>query len=247
MLLEKDGCSCPASVDAATDQVVVALSPNAVLHFMCVFPRGATEGLKMVGEYFPWTSGSHFTYTQANHKSVLGIGSYAKAAGAHLHCLKREEVEEWLQLPGSEPPAPTSSAAAAAAAAQACGTCAVTAASAAAALATCPAVIARVCSAGVKDAGEERHYSSTWESDASHPGVSCSAVTDSSEFSSSINSEGIWGEGRLGGGMSEADSPTAAAAGGCGVRYHLVAYPAKDNYEGQLYPMKWIEQVGMRV
>lgn len=25
--------------------------------------------------------------------------------------------------------------------------------------------------------------------------------------------------------------------------FHLVAFPAKDNYEGQLYPLNWIEQV----
>lgn len=39
-----------------------------------------------------------------------------------------------------------------------------------------------------------------------------------------------------------------AAAGGsacCGacVTHHLVAYPAKDNYEGRVYPLDWIQQV----
>lgn len=49
----------------------------------------------MVGEFFPWsgvTSAggcSSYVYTQANHKSVLGIGAYAKRAGAELHCLGR--------------------------------------------------------------------------------------------------------------------------------------------------------------
>jgi hypothetical protein len=56
--------------------------------------------LKMVGECFPWTaanssssssssssSASSFVYTQANHKSVLGIGAYAKRAGEGL-CLE---------------------------------------------------------------------------------------------------------------------------------------------------------------
>jgi hypothetical protein len=41
---------------------------------------------------------------------------------------------------------------------------------------------------------------------------------------------------------------TAAGAGGssccgAGVTHHLVAYPAKDNYEGRIYPLDWIEQV----
>jgi hypothetical protein len=25
----------------------------------------------------------------------------------------------------------------------------------------------------------------------------------------------------------------------------LVAYPAKDNYEGRMYPLDWIQQVGL--
>lgn len=37
----------------------------------------------------------------------------------------------------------------------------------------------------------------------------------------------------LGGGNCTSQAPT----------FHLVAFPAKDNYEGQLYPLQWIEQV----
>lgn len=32
---------------------------------------------------------------------------------------------------------------------------------------------------------------------------------------------------------------------GAGVTHHLVAYPAKDNYEGRIYPLDWIEQVSL--
>jgi hypothetical protein len=28
------------------------------------------------------------------------------------------------------------------------------------------------------------------------------------------------------------------------VTFSLVAYPSKDNYEGRLYPLDWITQVG---
>jgi hypothetical protein len=28
------------------------------------------------------------------------------------------------------------------------------------------------------------------------------------------------------------------------VTYSLVAFPAKDNYEGRLYPLEWIQKVG---
>jgi hypothetical protein len=47
----------------------------------------------MVGECFPWSpassssSASSFVYTQANHKSVLGIGAYAKRAGEQLQLI----------------------------------------------------------------------------------------------------------------------------------------------------------------
>jgi hypothetical protein len=70
---------------------VLFITTVMVTHIM-LFCRGATEGLKMVGEFFPWTaasssssSASSFVYTQANHKSVLGIGAYAKRAGGLLY------------------------------------------------------------------------------------------------------------------------------------------------------------------
>lgn len=59
--------------------------------------RGATEGLKMVSEYFPWTPNSTFTYTQANHKSVLGMGTYAKRAGAQLQCFTEQQMKDWCK------------------------------------------------------------------------------------------------------------------------------------------------------
>jgi hypothetical protein len=51
---------------------------------------------------------------------------------------------------------------------------------------------------------------------------------------------------------AHAPAQPAAAAGcgggssccGVGVTHHLVAYPAKDNYEGRMYPLDWIQRVG---
>lgn len=44
-----------------------------------------------------------------------------------------------------------------------------------------------------------------------------------------------------------ADSSAAAAgskdAADGDVTYSLVAFPAKDNYEGRLYPLEWIKKV----
>lgn len=58
--------------------------------------RGATEALKMVSENFPWTPTSTFTYLQANHKSVLGMGTYAKRAGAKLKLVTEQDMQQWL-------------------------------------------------------------------------------------------------------------------------------------------------------
>jgi selenocysteine lyase/cysteine desulfurase len=41
-------------------------------------------------------------------------------------------------------------------------------------------------------------------------------------------------------GNSNANSNSSSADG---VTLHLVAYPVKDNYEGQLYPTDWVQQV----
>ncbi|GBF89223.1 molybdenum cofactor sulfurase [Raphidocelis subcapitata] len=44
-------------------------------------------------------SRSTFLYLQSNHKSVLGIGAYARAAGAALACVDERGVDEWLESP----------------------------------------------------------------------------------------------------------------------------------------------------
>jgi hypothetical protein len=119
--------------------------------------------MKIVSEYFPWSPGkthssgsssssSHFIYTQANHKSVLGMGAYAQQAGAELRRLSREQMQDWLDTPNS------------------CG---------------------------------------NTSSNGSSANGCCNGAN--------INSAGD-------------------------VTLHLVAYPVKDNYEGQLYPADWVQQ-----
>lgn len=44
--------------------------------YKCIFTSGATGGLKLVGEFFPWSEESQFMYTMENHNSVLGIREY---------------------------------------------------------------------------------------------------------------------------------------------------------------------------
>ncbi|WIA34679.1 hypothetical protein OEZ86_012993 [Tetradesmus obliquus] len=103
--------------------------------YTVIWTSGATQGLKMIGEYFPWTSGpswtcsravpaggvsdtsvgtaskcgrvaadaesaapqsSHFVYLRSNHKSVLGIGGYARERGVTLSCADEEGMVQWL-------------------------------------------------------------------------------------------------------------------------------------------------------
>uniref|UniRef100_A0A383VTC1 Aminotransferase class V domain-containing protein n=1 Tax=Tetradesmus obliquus TaxID=3088 RepID=A0A383VTC1_TETOB len=149
-------------VAAARRQVLAHFNADPQ-QYHCIFTRGATESMKMVSEFFPWSPGkassssssssSQFIYTQANHKSVLGMGAYAKQAGAELRCLSREQMQQWLDTPN----------------------------------------------------------------------------TNSSSSSS-------------GGCGDEATNNGNAAAAAESVTLHLVAYPVKDNYEGQLYPTDWVAQ-----
>lgn len=44
---------------------------------------------------------SSFVYLRANHKSVLGIGAYAKERGAAISCVDEAGVQNWLKSPAS--------------------------------------------------------------------------------------------------------------------------------------------------
>ncbi|KAH8581927.1 cysteine desulfurase selenocysteine lyase-like PLP dependent transferase superfamily [Cryptosporidium sp. chipmunk genotype I] len=61
-----------------------------------IFTGGATGGLKLVGEDFPWTKQSKFYYTRVNHNSVLGIREYAVSKGAEFQALSFHDVETIL-------------------------------------------------------------------------------------------------------------------------------------------------------
>jgi hypothetical protein len=233
-------CFSTAPLAALTSALMVCTAWHVKqLCVSCVVTRGATEGLKMVGEYFPWTDSSHFIYTQANHKSVLGIGSYAKASGAQLRCLKREEMEGWLQNQDTTHPVTHATATTS----EEAGT---RSTAATAAMGCCSSVSGGPCSEACVGGGDQGgHCSSAYASDSPPLSESCSPVTNSSGFSSSIGSEGLWGQVVLECGGSEGGSSRPTSGSEALLVHHLVAYPAKDNYEGQLYPLEWIEQVGL--
>ena len=48
---------------------------------------GATESLRLVGEAFPWSTGSTFAHTRDVHTSVLGVRAHAAAKGVRVVCL----------------------------------------------------------------------------------------------------------------------------------------------------------------
>jgi hypothetical protein len=55
---------------------VLAYCNASPKEYKCIFTSGATAALKLVGETFPWSTNSIYSYTMENHNSVLGIREY---------------------------------------------------------------------------------------------------------------------------------------------------------------------------
>jgi molybdenum cofactor sulfurtransferase len=74
----------------------IAAARSAVLDFfdapssdyVCVFTANATNALKLVGENFPFTSGSSLVIPVDCHNSVNGIRTFAETAGATVEYLE---------------------------------------------------------------------------------------------------------------------------------------------------------------
>jgi molybdenum cofactor sulfurtransferase len=74
--------------------------------YSVMFVASATQALKLVGESFPFETGSVFAYSHVNHNSVLGIRKYSLAANATFSALKWPlDFDEILGLSAS-PEAP---------------------------------------------------------------------------------------------------------------------------------------------
>ncbi|OII75957.1 class V family protein [Cryptosporidium andersoni] len=65
--------------------------------YSIIFTSGATSGLKLVGENFPWTLESKYFYLRINHNSVLGIREYATNNGVDFRALSYDEIEKILK------------------------------------------------------------------------------------------------------------------------------------------------------
>ena len=57
-------------------------APNE--EFTAIFTSNASGALKLVGESYPFTNGSHYVLAYDNHNSVNGIREFAKARGAKV-------------------------------------------------------------------------------------------------------------------------------------------------------------------
>lgn len=153
---------------------------------------------------------------RSNHKSVLGIGGYAKARGVVLSCVDEEGMEDWLNSSSDEHKADRE-----------------------AVLGTAKArgkhyVSARLGLLHRKTAAKHGATSVTAAADSQQPEGSNAGRTLAQQALSRKDSRG--GTGKLSAGA-------AAAAQQRDVTFSLVAYPSKDNYEGRLYPMDWINKV----
>eukprot|EP00775_Hariotina_reticulata_P006756 gene6756-6973_t len=74
----RNASSARSTLEVAAARSLVLQHFNAdPAEYDIVFTKGASESLKIVGECFPWSSSSTFTYTLSNHKSV----AHAKSDG----------------------------------------------------------------------------------------------------------------------------------------------------------------------
>eukprot|EP01122_Echinamoeba_exundans_P014892 TRINITY_DN685_c0_g1_i1.p1 TRINITY_DN685_c0_g1~~TRINITY_DN685_c0_g1_i1.p1 ORF type:complete len:777 (-),score=86.53 TRINITY_DN685_c0_g1_i1:140-2470(-) len=91
------------AVEATRDQILHFFNTNRK-EYSVIFTSGATAGLKMVGECFPWASGSAFAYSKHCHNSVLGIREYClNVEGANFNPTAVHELVDLAQRPLTAP------------------------------------------------------------------------------------------------------------------------------------------------
>ncbi|XP_024019141.1 molybdenum cofactor sulfurase isoform X1 [Morus notabilis] len=88
---QSDSSSATCDIIREARQQVLDYFKASPKDYKCIFTSGATAALKLVGEAFPWSSESCFTYTIENHNSVLGIREYALSQGAAALAIDIEE------------------------------------------------------------------------------------------------------------------------------------------------------------
>ncbi|XP_034211931.1 molybdenum cofactor sulfurase isoform X3 [Prunus dulcis] len=89
---QSDTSSSTSDIVREARQQVLDYCKASPKDYSCIFTSGATAALKLVGEAFPWSCQSCFTYTMENHNSVLGIREYALDQGAAAFAMDVEET-----------------------------------------------------------------------------------------------------------------------------------------------------------
>ncbi|CAA7394187.1 unnamed protein product [Spirodela intermedia] len=90
---QSDSSMATSDVISAARQQVLELCNASPREYTCIFTSGATAGLKLVGEAFPWSKESCYMYTIENHNSVLGIREYALEHGASALAVDIEDCK----------------------------------------------------------------------------------------------------------------------------------------------------------
>ncbi|KAL9251973.1 Molybdenum cofactor sulfurase-like protein [Drosera capensis] len=87
-----DSSMATANIVRECRQKVLDYFNASAKEYKCIFTSGATAALKLVGETFPWSSQSCFTYTMDNHNSVIGLREYALNHDASVSAIELEET-----------------------------------------------------------------------------------------------------------------------------------------------------------
>ncbi|GAB2286645.1 Molybdenum cofactor sulfurase [Dionaea muscipula] len=93
---QSDSSIATANILRECRQQVLDFLNASAKEYKCIFTSGATAALKLVGEAFPWSSQSCFTYTMENHNSVIGLREYALNQGAAVSAVDIEEIVDHI-------------------------------------------------------------------------------------------------------------------------------------------------------
>lgn len=91
---QSDSSVASSDIISSARQQVLAYCNASPKEYKCIFTSGATAALKLVGETFPWSTDSIYSYTMENHNSVLGIREYALNQGATTIAVDIESMEQ---------------------------------------------------------------------------------------------------------------------------------------------------------
>lgn len=96
---QNDSSVASSDIISSARQQVLAYCNASPKEYKCIFTSGATAALKLVGETFPWSTNSIYSYTMENHNSVLGIREYALNQGATTIAVDIESTEQDSRTP----------------------------------------------------------------------------------------------------------------------------------------------------